>query len=81
MTVSRLLEPLFVFVLCYFCVFSIFCVLVFLRYCDFMLSVPVQLIVWKDRPRNDLLCVERDIRQLLSQLLSRLLGMPLIVAR
>jgi len=31
-----------------------------------MLSVAVQLIAWKDRPRNDLLCVERDVKQLLT---------------
>jgi len=31
-----------------------------------MLSVPVQLIAWKDRPRNDLLCVERDFKHLLT---------------
>jgi len=29
-----------------------------------MLSVPVQLMAWEDRPQNDLLCVERDIKQL-----------------
>jgi len=32
-----------------------------------MLSVPVQLIAWKDRARNDLLCVERDVKQLLKR--------------
>jgi len=31
-----------------------------------MLSVPVQLIAWEDRPQNDLLCVERGDRQLLT---------------
>jgi len=31
-----------------------------------MLSVPVQLIAWEDRPRNDLLCVERDVKHLLT---------------
>jgi len=33
-----------------------------------MLSVPVQLIAWKDRPRNylGLSCVERDVKQLLT---------------
>ena len=31
-----------------------------------MLSVPVQLIAWEDRPRNDVLYVERDIKQLLT---------------
>jgi len=35
-----------------------------------MLSVPVQLIAWEDRPRNDLLCVERDVMQLLTDSLS-----------
>jgi len=29
-----------------------------------MLSVQVQLIAWEARPRNDLLCVERDVKQL-----------------
>jgi len=29
------------------------CFVVFLSYCYFMLSVPVQLTAWKDRPRND----------------------------
>jgi len=47
---------------CYFCDFGILCVLVFLGYFYFMLSVPVQLIeqliAWKDHPQNDLLCVE-----------------------
>jgi len=33
----------------------VFCVLVFLVYCYFMLSVPGQLIAWKVRPRNELL--------------------------
>jgi len=28
----------------------------------FMLSVPVQLIAWEDCPRNDLLCVKRDVK-------------------
>jgi len=51
-------------------VFLLFCVLVFLGYCYFILSVPVQLIAWKDRPRNDLLCVERDIKQLLTHSLT-----------
>jgi len=31
-----------------------------------MLSVPMQLIGWTDRSWNDLLCVERDINQLLT---------------
>jgi len=31
-----------------------------------MLSVPVQLITWEDCPRNDPLCVERDVKQLLA---------------
>jgi len=52
--------------LCNFCVFGILCVLVFWGYCYFMLSLPVQLIAWEDRPRNDLLCVERDVKQLLT---------------
>jgi len=33
---------------------------------SFTMSVPVQLIAWKDRPRNDLLCVERDVKHLLT---------------
>jgi len=36
-----------------------------------MLSIPVQLIAWKDRPQNDLLCVERDVKHLLTHLLTR----------
>jgi len=58
----------FVFILCYFFVFLVLCeswcfgVIVIL-----MLSVPVQLIAWEDRPRNDRLCVERDVKQLLTQ--------------
>jgi len=56
--------------LCLFCVnfvfFGILCVLVFLGYFYFMLSVRVQLIAWKDHPRNDLLCVERDIERRLT---------------
>jgi len=36
----------------------------------FMLSVPVQLIAWKDRPRNDQLCVVRDIKRLLTHSLA-----------
>jgi len=53
-----------------FCVFGILRVLVFLGYCYFMLSVPVQLIAWKDHPQNGLLYVERDVKQLLTQSLS-----------
>ena len=52
--------------MCLFFVFGILRVLVFWGYCCFMLSVPVQLIAWKDRPRNDLLCVERDFKHLLT---------------
>ena len=51
----------FVFILCYFCVLGILCVLLFLGYCYFMLSVPVQLNASEDRPRNHLLCVERTV--------------------
>jgi len=40
-----------------FCVFGIFVCRGVLGYFYFMSSVPVQLIVWEDRPRNDLLCV------------------------
>jgi len=36
----------------------------------FMLSVPVQLIAWEDHPGNDLLCIERDIKQLLTHSLT-----------
>jgi len=39
-----------VFILCYYCVFGILCVLVFLVYFYFVLPVPVQLIVWKTVP-------------------------------
>jgi len=53
-----------------FFVFGILCVLVFLDYFYFMLSVPVQLIVWEDHTRNDLLCVERDVKQLLTHSLT-----------
>ena len=52
---------------------GILCVLLFRGYCYFMLSVKsvqVQLTAWKDRPRNDLLCVERDVKQLLTNLLT-----------
>jgi len=51
-----------------FVFFGILCVLIFLGYCYFMLSVPVQLIAWKDRPRNylGLSYVERDVKQLLT---------------
>jgi len=35
-----------------------------------MLSVPVQLIVCKDHPQNDLLCVERDIKHLFAHSLT-----------
>jgi len=35
-----------------------------------MLSVPVQLMAWEDRPQNDLLCVERDVKHLLTQSLA-----------
>jgi len=41
-----------------------------LGYFHFMLSVPVQLIAWKDRPRNDVLCVQRDTKQLLTHSLT-----------
>ena len=47
-------------------VFLVFCVLVFLSYCYFMLSISVQLIAWKDCPRNDLLCVVKAIKHLLT---------------
>jgi len=39
-------------------------------YCYFMLSVPVQLIAWKDHSQNELLYVERDVKQLLTYLLT-----------
>jgi len=45
-----------------------------------MLSVPVQLIAWKDRPRNDLLCVEMDVKQLLTLTHSLTACMPLLMA-
>jgi len=56
--------------LSYFCVFGILCDGVFLVYCRFMLSAPVQLIAWKECPQNDLLCIKRDIKQLLTHSLS-----------
>jgi len=31
-----------------------------------MLSISVQLIAWKDRPGNDLLCVVKDIKHVLT---------------
>jgi len=31
-----------------------------------MLSVPVQLMAWEDCPQNDLLCVQWDVKQLLT---------------
>jgi len=37
-----------------------------------MLSVPVQLIAWKDCPRNDPLCVDRDVKQLLTHILTKI---------
>jgi len=33
-------------------------------------DLPVQFIAWKDRPRNDLLCIERDDKQLLTHSLT-----------
>ena len=48
----------------------VFVCLVFLGYCYFMLSVLVQLIAWEGHPRNDLLCVERDVKQLLTHSLT-----------
>jgi len=41
-----------------------------------MLSVPLQLIAWKDRPWNDLLCVERDIELLLTHSLTCVICSP-----
>jgi len=38
----------------------------FLGYCYFMLSVPVQFIACEDRPQNDLLCIERDVKHLIT---------------
>jgi len=55
-----------------FCVYFelFFCVLVFYMSLYFwvtlMLSIAVQLIFYEDRPQNDLLCVERDVKQLLT---------------
>jgi len=37
-----------------------------------MLSLPEQLIAWEDCPWNDPLCVERDVKQLLAQLLTQI---------
>ena len=53
------------------CVFGILCVLVFLGYCYFMLSIPVQVIALEDHPQNGLLSVERDVKQLLTHSLAR----------
>jgi len=54
--------------LCLFSVILVFwyfvCILVFWGYCYFMLSVPVQLTAWEDRPRNDLLRVKGNVKQL-----------------
>jgi len=50
--------------LCLFCV--IFMFLVFWGYCCIMLSVPVQLMAWEDCPQNDLLCVQRYVKHLLT---------------
>jgi len=36
-----------------------------------MLSVPLQLIAWRDRPQNDPLCVERDVKHLFTLSLSQ----------
>ena len=46
------------------------CVLVFLFFFNFMLSVLVQLIAWKDHLCNDLLCVKRDVKHLLTHSLA-----------
>jgi len=35
-----------------------------------ILSVPMQLTAWEDHPQNDLLCVERDVKQLLTHSLT-----------
>ena len=64
-----MIRPGFSFFLCLFCVtfvFLVFCVLVFWDYCYFMLSLAVQLIAWKDRLQSEILCVERDIKHLLT---------------
>jgi len=53
-----------------FLVFLVFCVLVFFDYCYFMLSLTVQFIAWKDCPQDDLLCVERNVKQLLADSLT-----------
>ena len=48
----------------------------------FWLSVPVQLIAWKDLPSNDLLCVEWDVKHAIyfvEELLLRLLGLVVII--
>jgi len=58
-----------VFILFIF-VYLVFCVLVCLCYDYFVLSVLVQLITWEDRRQNNLLCVERDVKPLLTHSLS-----------
>jgi len=63
----------FVLFLCFW--YYIVC-LVFLGYCYFMLSVPVQLIAWKDCAWNDLLCVERVVEQHLTWSLCKIVWIP-----
>jgi len=53
--------------------FGILCVLVFWGYCYFMLSVPVQLIAWKNGLRDDLLCVDKDVKRPLTHSLTEFL--------
>jgi len=53
--------------------FGILCVLVFWGYCYFMLSVPMQLIAWKNGLRDDLLCVDKDVKRPLTHSLTEFL--------
>jgi len=53
-----------------------------LGHCYFMLSVPVQLTAWEDRPQNDQLCVEREynVKQLLTHSLTCSVKEPLAIS-
>jgi len=44
-----------------------------------MFSVPVDLIAWKDRPKNDPLCVERDVKATTVSLTTQLYHCLLII--
>jgi len=67
------IKPDFSF-LCLFCVifvFLVFCVswyfwAIVFSCCQYQCSWPFSSLAWKDRPRNDLWCVERDVKHLLT---------------